>query len=78
LALLYARQSVEISDSTRAGWVDAPSDLVSPLVGAIQSHQEELTAYFQSAFQLLQLESDTLVRGKRKESGEMLKTEIND
>jgi transposase len=35
---IYARQGVEISRSTLAGWVGASSDLLSPLVDAIQKH----------------------------------------
>jgi transposase len=35
---IYARQGVEISRSTMAGWVGAASDLLSPLVDAIQKH----------------------------------------
>ena len=35
---IYARQGVEISRSTLAGWVGAASDLLSPLVDAIQKH----------------------------------------
>jgi transposase len=35
---IYARQDVEISRSTMAGWVGAASDLLSPLVDAIQKH----------------------------------------
>lgn len=35
---IYARQDVEISRSTMAGWVGAASDLLSPLVEAIQKH----------------------------------------
>jgi transposase len=35
---IYARQEVEISRSTMAGWVGAASDLLSPLVDAIQKH----------------------------------------
>ena len=35
---IYARQGVEISRSTMAGWVGAASDLLSPLVDAIRKH----------------------------------------
>ena len=35
---IYARQGVEISRSTMAGWVGAASDLLGPLVDAIQKH----------------------------------------
>ena len=35
---IYARQDVEISRSTMASWVGAASDLLSPLVEAIQKH----------------------------------------
>jgi len=35
---IYARQDVEISRSTMAGWVGGASDLLSPLVDAIQKH----------------------------------------
>src|ERR1700679_516193 len=35
---IYARQDVEISRSTMAGWVGAASDQLSPLVDAIQKH----------------------------------------
>jgi transposase len=35
---IYARQEVEISRSTMAGWVGAASELMSPLVDAIQKH----------------------------------------
>ena len=35
---IYARQGVEISRSTLAGWVGATSDLLEPLVSAIQKH----------------------------------------
>ena len=35
---IYARQGVEISRSTLAGWVGAASDLLEPLVAAIQKH----------------------------------------
>lgn len=35
---IYARQGVEISRSTLAGWVGASSDLLAPLVDAIQKH----------------------------------------
>jgi len=35
---IYARQGVEIERSTLAGWVGAASELLSPLVGAIQKH----------------------------------------
>jgi transposase len=35
---IYARQGVEISRSTLAGWVGGASDLLSPLVEAIQKH----------------------------------------
>ena len=35
---IYARQGVEISRSTLAGWVGAASDLLAPLVDAIQKH----------------------------------------
>jgi transposase len=35
---IYARHDVEISRSTMAGWVGAASDLLSPLVDAIQKH----------------------------------------
>ncbi len=35
---IYARQGVEISRSTLAGWVGASSDLLSPLVDAIQKY----------------------------------------
>jgi transposase len=35
---IYARQDVDISRSTLAGWVGAASDLVAPLVDAIQKH----------------------------------------
>lgn len=35
---IYARQGVEISRSTLAGWVGASSDLLAPLVNAIQKH----------------------------------------
>jgi transposase len=35
---IYARQGVEISRSTLAGWVGASSDLLSPLVAAIGKH----------------------------------------
>ena len=35
---IYARQGVEISRSTLAGWVGAASDLLSPLVEAIGKH----------------------------------------
>jgi transposase len=35
---IYARQGVEIPRSTLAGWVGAASDLLSPLVDAIQKH----------------------------------------
>lgn len=35
---IYARQGVEISRSTLAGWVGAASDLLDPLVDAIQKH----------------------------------------
>ena len=35
---IYARQGVEIPRSTLAGWVGASSDLLSPLVDAIQKH----------------------------------------
>jgi hypothetical protein len=35
---IYARQGVEISRSTLAGWVGASSDLLAPLVDAIQRH----------------------------------------
>ncbi len=35
---IYARQGVEISRSTLAGWVGGATDLLSPLVDAIQKH----------------------------------------
>jgi len=35
---IYARQGVEISRSTLAGWVGAASDLLSPLLDAVQKH----------------------------------------
>jgi len=35
---IYARQDVEISRSTMAGWVGSASQLLSPLVDAIQKH----------------------------------------
>jgi len=35
---IYSRQGVEISRSTLAGWVGAASDLLSPLLDAIQKH----------------------------------------
>jgi transposase len=35
---IYARQGVEISRSTLAGWVGSASDLLSPLVDAMQKH----------------------------------------
>jgi transposase len=35
---IYARQGVSISRSTLAGWVGAASDLLGPLVGAMQKH----------------------------------------
>ena len=35
---IFARQGVEISRSTLAGWVGAASDLLGPLVEAIQKH----------------------------------------
>ncbi|HMD22376.1 MAG TPA: IS66 family transposase [Alloacidobacterium sp.] len=35
---IYARQGVEIERSTLAGWVGAASELLSPLVSAIQKH----------------------------------------
>jgi transposase len=35
---IYARQGVDISRSTLAGWVGASSDLLAPLVDAIQKH----------------------------------------
>jgi transposase len=35
---IYARQGVEISRSTLAGWVGAASDLLMPLIDAIQKH----------------------------------------
>jgi len=35
---IYARQGVEIERSTLAGWVGGASDLLSPLVDAIQKH----------------------------------------
>src|SRR3984893_10432931 len=35
---IYARQGVEIPRSTLVGWVGAASDLLGPLVGAIQKH----------------------------------------
>jgi len=35
---IYARQGVEISRSTLAGWIGASSDLLAPLVDAIQKH----------------------------------------
>jgi len=35
---IFARQGVEISRSTLAGWVGAASDLLAPLVDAIQKH----------------------------------------
>jgi transposase len=35
---IYARQGVEISRSTLAGWVGAASDLLGPLVDAMQKH----------------------------------------
>jgi transposase len=35
---IYSRQGVEISRSTLAGWVGGASDLLSPLVDAIQKH----------------------------------------
>jgi transposase len=35
---IYARQGVEISRSTLAGWVGGASDLLTPLVDAIQKH----------------------------------------
>jgi transposase len=35
---IYARQGVEISRSTLAGWVGGASDLLAPLVDAIQKH----------------------------------------
>jgi len=35
---IYARQGVEIERSTLAGWVGTASDLLSPLVSAIQKH----------------------------------------
>ena len=35
---IYGRQGVEIPRSTLAGWVGASSDLLSPLVDAIQKH----------------------------------------
>src|SRR5271168_2835242 len=35
---IYARQGVEISRSTLAGWVGGASDLLDPLVDAIQKH----------------------------------------
>jgi transposase len=35
---IYARQGVEISRSTLAGWVGAASDLLDPLVSALQKH----------------------------------------
>ena len=35
---IYSRQGVEISRSTLAGWVGAASDLLGPLVDAVQKH----------------------------------------
>ena len=35
---IYARQGVDISRSTLAGWVGGVSDLLSPLLDAIQKH----------------------------------------
>ncbi len=35
---IYARQGVDISRSTLAGWVGASSDLLAPLVDALQGH----------------------------------------
>lgn len=35
---IYARQGVEISRSTLAGWIGASSDLLAPLIDAIQKH----------------------------------------
>jgi transposase len=35
---IYSRQGVEISRSTLAGWVGAASDLLAPLVDAVQKH----------------------------------------
>lgn len=35
---IYARQGVEIERSTLAGWVGAASELLSPLVNALQKH----------------------------------------
>jgi transposase len=35
---IYARQGVEIERSTLAGWVGGASDLLSPLIDAIQKH----------------------------------------
>jgi transposase len=35
---IYARQGVEVERSTLAGWVGAASELLSPLVSAIQKH----------------------------------------
>lgn len=35
---IYGRQGVEISRSTLAGWIGGASDLLSPLVDAIQKH----------------------------------------
>jgi len=35
---IYARQGVEISRSTLAGWVGAGSELLSPLVSALEKH----------------------------------------
>jgi transposase len=35
---IYARQGVEIERSTLAGWVGASSELLSPLVAALQKH----------------------------------------
>jgi transposase len=35
---IYSRQGVDISRSTLAGWVGGASDLLSPLVDAIQKH----------------------------------------
>ena len=35
---IYARQGVEIERSTLAGWVGAASELLTPLLGALQKH----------------------------------------
>jgi transposase len=35
---IYARQGVEIERSTLAGWVGAASELLAPLLGALQKH----------------------------------------